>query len=81
MGSEIALLLPLYFGQIGSLESSSLSIYLLSNIFIEHNKKGDLIFLKIFSMAIKTWMETFFFLRSTNVILHTLPIEKIFEVG
>jgi hypothetical protein len=44
MGSEIALLLPLYFGQIGSLESSSLSIYLLSNIFIEHNKKGDLYF-------------------------------------
>lgn len=61
-GKEIALLPPLYFGQIGSLESGLPSLYLLPNIFIKHNKKSDLYFtlkFSVWSQKPETWMETF----------------------
>lgn len=54
MGSEIALPPPLYFGQRGSLENGLLPIYLLSNIFIKHNKKLSLFSFKFFSMVTET---------------------------
>lgn len=54
MGSETALLPPLYFGQIGSLESRLLAIYLLSDICIKHSKKLSLFCFKFFSMVTET---------------------------
>lgn len=54
MGSETALPPPLYFGQIGSLESGLLAIYLLSDICIKHSKKLSLFSFKFFSMVTET---------------------------
>lgn len=52
MGSETALPPPLYFGQIGSLESGLLAIYLLSDIC--NSKKLSLFSFKSFSMVTET---------------------------
>lgn len=53
MGSETVLPHSLYIGQIGSLESSFVDTYLLSNVsiylllkfFLKHNKENNLYFL------------------------------------
>lgn len=54
MGSETALPPPLYFGQIGSLESGLLAIYLSSDICIKYSKKLSLFSFKSFSMVTET---------------------------
>lgn len=80
MGSEIALPPPLYFGQIGSLESGLLAIYLVPNVFIKHNKKWSLFSFKFFSMVTET-RNLDGNISEVPTILYILSMEKIFKTG